>query len=172
MNLKSVVHAYSKFIILTLAFIVVMCAWIGLGRPGFDEQPSATDVTLGIGNGGRIMKVFAPSNNGRDAFMITIYDNGRVTYWIYKPEVKPDPVFASSPAIDVPIPSPEIQDILSLRTQWCQNRVWQTRLTTNETYYDIGLDCPNTFAAHHIQMPIRSMPAALTKLIDRVATKF
>jgi hypothetical protein len=144
---------WSCFLVIVVWFVVREPTWI------------PTDVARGIGRGGRALNVHVPSQLGRDTYMITVYSDGRATYWIPQPKG----VFNNA-ELELPASRSEIQAVLALRSLWCQSRPQSQTLPADVLRYDIGYDCPG--------MPIRTMtisadstPTALATLIRHAAAE-
>jgi hypothetical protein len=91
---------------------------------------------------------------------IAIFDRGSAVRYFIKSSPE-------SPETYIQLPDTMFQDVITLRSQWCQDSPRLRLLTGNEPFYDIGLLC-GTFTKKRIKVPVHMLPPPLGDLINQV----
>ncbi len=152
-------------LVLALAVLV----WVGIVAGGasylFHRAPPLRDVTSGLARAGRSMNVLVPAHDGRPEQMLSVYTDGRVTY--FTPE--PQGVYTNAER-QLPVTLIEWQAVASLLGQWCQARLEYPSANTNvgELVYDVGWVCPSGVFAKQLHIPSSQVPPGLRRLLERI----
>jgi hypothetical protein len=157
-------QSLTKRRIIMLVLVLVWAGVVAVGASSFLGRPqSIDDVKARLGRAGRTINILIPTQAGHRAYMISVYNDGEITY--FTPE--PQGVFTNA-EMPLSITLTEWQAVEILRRQWCQTPPQYPSVSTGTPVYDVGWMCLGGVFANQIQIPISIAPPELTTLIERV----